>query len=118
MKPPTLEEVQAYFRERGTWIDPEQFWAHYEANGWTQGRGRPLKSWKAAVITWEKNEFGQKKKKEAEIERRNGHQSKPLTIDQRRFELIRRFGIAEACDWSDEEIESRHRKLTGQILTV
>lgn len=28
---------------------------HYEANGWVQGRGKPIKDWKAAVRTWEKN---------------------------------------------------------------
>jgi hypothetical protein len=50
---PTLDEVAAYCRERSNGIDPEAFLAHYEANGWVQGRGKPIKSWKAAMRTWE-----------------------------------------------------------------
>lgn len=54
--PPALEEVSAYCRERSNGIDPEEFIAHYEANGWVQGKGRkPIRSWKAAMVTWEKN---------------------------------------------------------------
>ena len=58
--PPTLEEVKAYFAERGTSINPEAFWAHYEANGWVQSRGKPIKNWKACLTTWEqrRGEFG------------------------------------------------------------
>lgn len=58
--PPTLEEVKTYFAERGTSISPEAFWAHYEANGWVQSRGKPIKNWKACLTTWEqrRGEFG------------------------------------------------------------
>ena len=58
--PPTLDEVRAYFAERGTSINPEAFWAHYEANGWVQSRGKPIKNWKACLTTWEhrRGEFG------------------------------------------------------------
>ena len=58
--PPTLEEVRAYFAERGTSISPDAFWAHYEANGWVQSRGKPIKNWKACLTTWElrHGEFG------------------------------------------------------------
>jgi hypothetical protein len=65
--PPTLEEVKAYFLERGTTIDPEAFWAHYEANGWIQSRGKPIRNWKACLTTWEhrRNEFGDGRGKQA-----------------------------------------------------
>ena len=53
--PPTFEEVQAYCTERGNNIDPEQFVDFYTANGWVQGKGKPIKDWKAAVRTWERN---------------------------------------------------------------
>lgn len=58
--PPSLDEVKAYFEERGTSISPEAFWAHYEANGWVQSRGKPIKNWKACLTTWEhrRGEFG------------------------------------------------------------
>ena len=51
---PTLEQVTAYCQTRKNGIDPEEFIAHYEANGWVQGKNKPIRSWKAAMITWEK----------------------------------------------------------------
>jgi hypothetical protein len=55
--PPTLEKVQAYCAERRNRVDPEAFLAFYEANGWVQGKNRkPIKNWKAAVLTWERND--------------------------------------------------------------
>lgn len=68
--PPSLDEVREYIRSRGSNIDPEAFHAFYEANGWVQGRdGKPIKSWKHAVITWEKMEgkYGRPKKAEPVI---------------------------------------------------
>ena len=52
--PPTVEDVAAYCLERENGIDPEEFLDFYTANGWTQGRGKPIVDWKAAVRTWEK----------------------------------------------------------------
>lgn len=54
--PPTIEEVRAYCQERKNNVDPERFRDFYEANGWKQGRGKPIKDWKAAVRTWERND--------------------------------------------------------------
>jgi len=52
--PPSLEEVDAYCRERGNDIVAQEFLDHYTANGWVQGKGqKPLVDWKAAVRTWE-----------------------------------------------------------------
>ncbi len=54
--PPTLEEVMQYCEERSNGIDAIRFFDFYEANGWVQGKqGKPLKDWKAAVRTWERN---------------------------------------------------------------
>ena len=54
--PPTLEEVSAYCRELNSKIDPQQFVDYYTANGWVQGKGKPIKDWKAAVRTWNRRE--------------------------------------------------------------
>lgn len=54
--PPKLEEVTDYCRERNNGIDPQQFMDFYLANGWTQGKGKPIRDWKAAVRTWEGRE--------------------------------------------------------------
>ena len=53
--PPTIDEVTAYCAERGNMVDPERWLAHYEANGWKVGRN-PMKDWKAAVRTWERQD--------------------------------------------------------------
>lgn len=53
---PTVEEVAAHCLERANGIDAESFVAHYESNGWLVGRNKtPMKNWKAAIVTWEKN---------------------------------------------------------------
>ena len=55
--PPTLEEVEDYCRvERGNHVSPERFMNYYESVGWTVGKGKPMKDWKAAVRTWERSE--------------------------------------------------------------
>ena len=51
---PTLEEVSAYCKERNNGIDAEAFIAFYESKGWLIGK-TPMKSWKSAIITWEKS---------------------------------------------------------------
>ena len=53
--PPTLAEVQAHCTERHNQIDPEAFISFYESNGWMVGKNK-MKSWKAAIVTWEKRE--------------------------------------------------------------
>src|SRR5690606_4596017 len=51
---PTIEEVSSYCTERQNYIDPEKFHSHYTSVGWKVGKN-PMKDWKAAVRTWEKN---------------------------------------------------------------
>lgn len=54
--PPSVDEVRAYCQERKNRIDPEAFVDYYTANGWVQGKGKPIKDWKATVRTWESRE--------------------------------------------------------------
>lgn len=69
-KPPTIEEVQAYNDERGSyWVKPEQFVDYYEARGWMLKTGK-MKDWKAALRTWERNE-------KARYESEQGHDELP-----------------------------------------
>lgn len=66
-EPPTIEEVEKYCRYNRYTIDPVQFVAYYESNGWMVGRQK-MNNWKAAVVTWVKR---QEPKKEV-------HHQKPL----------------------------------------
>lgn len=52
---PTVQEVTDYCRERGNQVDAQRFVDYYTANGWRVGKN-PMKDWKAAVRTWEKQE--------------------------------------------------------------
>lgn len=54
--PPTLEEVKAYVRERNSGVDPVKFWEYYEAGGWKDSKGNPVKNWKQKLLTWEKKD--------------------------------------------------------------
>jgi len=59
--PPSIEEVSAYCIERKNNVDPQKWLDHYTSNGWMVGRSK-MKDWKAAVRTWEKNDFQTEKK--------------------------------------------------------
>jgi len=54
---PTLEEVKNYCQERNNSVNPEKWISHYQSNGWKVGKNQ-MKDWKAAVRTWEGNNFG------------------------------------------------------------
>jgi DNA-binding Lrp family transcriptional regulator len=75
---PSIEEIKKYCDERKNGIDAEKFFNHYEIGGWVYGRARiPIKDWKAAVRTWEKNGYS------------NGNTSppnEPTTPTYRRYE--------------------------------
>lgn len=51
---PTVEEVADYCKERNNGIDAQYFVDFYESKGWMVGKTK-MKSWKASVRTWEKN---------------------------------------------------------------
>ena len=59
--PPTLEDVKAYCKERENNVDPEAFIDYYEARGWYLSNGKKMVDWKAAVRTWERNNYGNHK---------------------------------------------------------
>lgn len=73
--PPTVAEVQQYCNERGNKVDAQRFFDYYETNGWVQGtRGKPIRDWRAAVRTWERQNnnynHGQRNDKESIIDKR------------------------------------------------
>lgn len=57
-RPESLEEVHGFWAEKRLAGDPEVFWFHYEANGWTQGGRGALKDWKAAAHKWSRTSYG------------------------------------------------------------
>ena len=60
--PPTVEEVAAYCAERNNSVDAQTFVDFYASKGWYVGKN-PMKDWKAAVRTWERNRDGSPQQK-------------------------------------------------------
>lgn len=59
--PPTIEEVKDYFSERKAFDESEEFFHYHESKGWKVGNAK-MANWKAAVVTWIRNDFkGQQK---------------------------------------------------------
>ena len=54
--PPTLEEVQAYCKQRNSPVDPKVFFEYFDAGHWIDSEGKPVKNWKQKIITWEGRE--------------------------------------------------------------
>lgn len=96
---PTIEEVKAYCQERGGKVDPDRFYAYYEANGWQVGK-RSMKDWRAAVRYWETD------------------QAKQPAQQQRKGNYFQQTGTApvvltDKTDISEEEEEELARMLRG-----
>lgn len=54
--PPSLDEVRDFFSKGNFTSDPAAFFDHYEANGWVQRGGKPIKNWQAAARQWERRQ--------------------------------------------------------------
>jgi len=83
--PPTTKEVFEYCQIRKNNVDPQRFIDFYTSNGWHVGKNK-MKDWKAAVRTWEKNNFNTNN---------NGTTTQPRrTLDDQVNDLTARvFGI-------------------------
>lgn len=81
-KKPTVDEVAQYCQERKNSVNPQHFIDHYEANGWKVGKN-PMKDWRAAVRTWERNNYD-----------RPRAVTKPIEDDENVFDkIIRERGL-------------------------
>lgn len=55
-RPPSVDEVRAYFAEKGRADLTDSFFDHYTANGWKVGGKAAMKDWQAAVRNWIRND--------------------------------------------------------------
>lgn len=74
---PTLEQVEAAVSLKGLDVDPERFCAYYDSVGWRIGK-QPMKSWQAALRTWDLKAKKDKKAADStsyqnDFERKVGH---------------------------------------------
>lgn len=61
--PPHIDEVRAYVVENNLSVSPWDFVRFYEAGGWKDSKGKPVKNWKQKILTWQK--FDNEKQKES-----------------------------------------------------
>lgn len=110
---PTVEEVRAYCKERNNNVDAEKFISHYDSNGWKVGK-TPMKDWKSAVRTWEKNDYGyhnkvvseEPPKQQFNVVKAEGYEGAPTMCPRCNTRLIRNGGmvICNNCHlWYEKE---------------
>ena len=56
--PPTLEEIEAYCKERGNNVDAKYFYDYFTTGHWIDSEGKKVHNWKQKIITWEKGGYG------------------------------------------------------------
>ena len=96
-KKPNIYEIRKYILEINSEINPEQFLDFYTANGWTQGKGKPIKNWQACVRTWERNQ-------NEKPHRGNGNGNSSRT-DKPKFKTV--------GEQVDDELRDAYRNLNG-----
>ena len=106
--PPTVEEVQAYCAERGNKVDAQRFVDFYTANGWHQGRGKPIKDWRAAVRTWERDDYNYNNN-------HNGQRTdKESVLRERRAAAVREAELLDAEYRAARARETDAERLLGE----
>ena len=122
---PTLDEVAAYCRERKNHVDPQQWYAHYQSNGWKIGN-TPMADWQAAVQTWEHTGFAnfsppaadraEEKRKEAQevaAERKVAQQRQSQARSPDDDPEAMRIAVAEMMAALPESVRSRMKVGVG-----
>lgn len=66
-KKPTIEEIEAYVKEKNYSVNAKIFYNFYESKGWYIGKNK-MKNWKSAVATWENKIKNERKTKTQECQ--------------------------------------------------
>ncbi len=90
--PPTRDEVREYCRERNNNVDPDRFYDYYESNGWMVGKHK-MKDWKAAVRTWERNNYSKPQARNETMQERAERLERELGHDNHTSSLDTEHGI-------------------------
>lgn len=102
---PTVEEVEAYCLERANSVDARTFWDFYESKGWMIGRN-PMKDWRAAVRTWERDRGGGGAGGRPARDRGGGPPMAPVAVALEENErTMRRLMEKARAEMGDEELK-------------
>lgn len=77
---PTLDEVRTYCEACGFAASPEKFFSFFEANGWCDRDGSPVRDWRAVLRAWNQREGHYPAKTEAADAGNGGVERKRLKI--------------------------------------
>ena len=109
---PKVEEIESYCKERNNSVDAQQFFDYYESKGWKVGKS-PMKDWKSAVRTWERNNFNNNKtvteeplKPQFNVVKAEGYDGAPIVCPKCGSRLIQNSGMAICNDcqlWYEKE---------------
>lgn len=80
--PPTLEEIEAYCKERNSSVNAKYFFDYYSEGKWVDAKGNKVRNWKQKLITWERSSKTDKKQ--------DKQPSKQLSKQEE--ELLKMFG--------------------------
>ena len=109
-KKPTFKEVDDYCKQRNNKLDASYFIDWYDSNGWKVGKN-PMKSWQAAIRTWEKR--GEKNGKSD----RTFHERNAAKNDEARRATRTFFGVSgggnRLVDKADKSNINTRRTDTG-----
>lgn len=70
---PTLDEIKDYCSQMNYKLDAEKFYLYYEQCGWTVGKNKPMKDWRASLRLWNMNQ--------AQYQERAREQSKVASLN-------------------------------------
>lgn len=59
--PPSLQECRDYYDSKGFTFDLEFFYNYFTELKWHDGNGKPVKSWKGKMLTWQHNDDQRRK---------------------------------------------------------
>lgn len=55
---PTLEEIEAYIKEKDLKVNGRDFFEYFEEGNWIDSKGNKVKNWKQKLLTWNKYKSG------------------------------------------------------------
>lgn len=101
--PPSRQDIEAYCKDKGYYIDAQLFIDYYDARDWTLGKGQKMSNWKSAVNAWvrrERKNVGEgisdeqakrmERKTEEILKERKRKEQEAHTYDMEKFKELRR----------------------------
>lgn len=119
--PPTVGEVSAHILEKGYTFSGQAFVAYYESKGWIVGKS-PMKSWRAACVTWQEAEDRRNPNNEHATARKAAALKKHLSAAGYQVpepewvsDLLRRIRTREP--WHPDELSAMKKWERGEAVT-